>query len=71
MTGTPRDPYTRPREAQRRGGNAPDCGPGNTSLPGAQALDRPSTPNGAFGRTGTNRTSTERGIRKIQDADKG
>lgn len=69
-TATPRDPYTRPMERERMSGGAYDGGPGREGLPSAQDMDRPQTPCGAFSRTGSSRGTYERGIRKIQDADK-
>lgn len=69
--GTPRDPYTGPKEAERRGGGARDSGPGRTGLPSAQMMDRPPTPCGAFNRTGSSRGSYDAGQRKIQDANRG
>ena len=65
--GTPRDPYTAPKEAERRGGGARDSSPGRTGLPSSQMLDRPPTPCGAFSRTGTSRGSIDSASRKIQD----
>jgi|307.fasta_scaffold30880_3 hypothetical protein len=68
---TSRDAYTRPKEGSRMGGGRYDAGPGNAGLPGAEVMDRPATPCGTFGRTGSRRMGIDPGIRSIQDANKG
>ena len=64
---TKRDSVSESRERQRRGGGAYDAGPGREGLPGAQDMDKPPSPCGAYSRTGSSRGSVERGVRKIQD----
>lgn len=69
-TGTERDPRTEKLEAYRRGGGGYDAGPGDEQLPSASDLDRPPSPCGTFGRTGSSRGGIDEGIRKIQDQER-
>jgi hypothetical protein len=66
-TSTGRDSYTEKFERERRGGGGYDAGPGREGLPDAKDLDRPSSPCGAYGRTGERRGGVDKGVRKIQD----
>jgi len=68
---TKRDPYSEGRERERRGGGGYDGGPGRTGMPTSQDMDRPASPCGTYGRTGTSRGGINSGIRKIQDQNKG
>lgn len=66
-TSTGRGGYTDRREDMRKGGGGYDAGPGRETMPGAAELDRPRSPCGTFGRTGTTRRGIDAGIRSIQD----
>jgi hypothetical protein len=68
---TKQDPHVMPRERERMGGGRYDAGPGRGGLPSAAEMDRPPTPCGTFSRTGDSRGGIDRGIRKIQDQERG
>lgn len=69
-TGTERDPRTEKLEEYRRGGGGYDAGPGDEQLPSASDMDRPGSPCGAFGRTGSTREGYDGQQRRIQDAER-
>lgn len=50
------------------GGGGYDAGPGRSGMPMAAEMDRPPSPTGAFGRTGSDRGNMTRAQRRIQDA---